>query len=197
MKMKEPGVTHPGGMSIPSLTEKAFCPYCGLAASRRMWEERIRRYCHNCNLPLYDNPVPAVCAVVSDRHKRLLLVQRKVAPQRGEWCLPGGFMEIDETPEAAALRELEEETGLSGTVEGLIGLKAAPNRIYHTVLVMGYRVTPLNDAIRPGDDAMAVRWFPYQELPPVAFGSHREFIETIIANDFEAAQPTTPDIRRE
>ena len=119
MNMKEQGVTHSGEMSLPSLMEKAYCPYCGLAATRRMWEERIRRYCHNCNLPLYDNPVPAVCAVVSDQRKRLLLVQRKVAPQRGEWCLPGGFMELDETPEAAALRELAEETGLSGTVEGL------------------------------------------------------------------------------
>lgn len=96
-------------------------------------------------------------------------------------------MELDETPEAAALRELAEETGLSGAVQGLIGLKAAPNRIYHTVLVMGYRVTPLSEQIHAGDDAMAVRWFPYQKLPPIAFGSHREFIQTVIANDFNAA----------
>jgi ADP-ribose pyrophosphatase YjhB (NUDIX family) len=73
----------------------------------------------------------------------VLLVQRKVAPRRGEWCLPGGFMELEETPEAAVLRELLEETGLTGQVTGLIGLKAAPNRIYHTVLVAGYRVAPL------------------------------------------------------
>ena len=197
MKMKEEGGDHSGEIIIPSLQEKAYCPYCGSAATRRMWEERIRRYCHNCNLPLYDNPVPAVCAVVSDREKRLLLVQRKVAPQRGEWCLPGGFMELDETPEAAALRELGEEAGLPGRVEGLIGLKAAPNRIYHTVLVMGYRVTPLGDAICPGDDAMAVRWFPYQQLPPIAFGSHREFITTVIASDFKAGQPTTPEFSRD
>ena len=94
-------------------------------------------------------------------------------------------MELGETPEAAALRELLEETGLSGAVEGLIGLRAAPNRIYHTVLVLGYRVTPLSEEIHAGDDAMAVCWFPYQKLPPIAFGSHRAFIKSIIANGLE------------
>jgi ADP-ribose pyrophosphatase YjhB (NUDIX family) len=111
-----------------------------------------------------------------------LLVQRKVAPRRGEWCLPGGFMELGETPETATLRELMEETGLTGKVEGLIGLQAAPNRIYHTVLVAGYRVTPLNAAIHAGDDAMAVHWFHCQKLPPIAFGSHRAFIQCVMDN---------------
>lgn len=94
-------------------------------------------------------------------------------------------MELDETPEAAALRELMEETSMAGAVEGLIGLKAAPNRIYHTVLVVGYRVRPLSEQIRAGDDAMAVRWFPYQKLPPIAFGSHRAFIKTTIVNGLD------------
>jgi 8-oxo-dGTP diphosphatase len=122
---------------------------------------------------------------VLDRHDRLLLVQRKVAPRIGEWCLPGGFMELDETPEAAALRELLEETGLTGRVEGLIGLKAAPNRIYQTVLVAGYRVAPLGEQIHAGDDAMAVHWFSNQELPPIAFGSHRAFANSVIGNRLE------------
>jgi ADP-ribose pyrophosphatase YjhB (NUDIX family) len=139
----------------------------------------LRRYCQKCRLPIYDNPVPAVCAVVT-RGDRVLLVQRKVVPRRGEWCLPGGFMELGETPEAAVLRELSEETGLGGEVTGLIGLKSTPNRIYHTVLVAGYRVTPSSAEARPGDDAKAVGWFRRPDLPPVAFGSHREFIQTVM-----------------
>ena len=91
-------------------------------------------------------------------------------------------MELDETPETAVLRELLEETGLAGQVTGLIGLKAAPNRIYHTVLVAGYRVAPLSAAIHAGDDAMAVRWFHRQEMPPIAFGSHRAFIRCALNN---------------
>ena len=94
-------------------------------------------------------------------------------------------MELDETPEAATLRELFEETGLTGRIEGLIGLQAAPNRIYHTVLVAGYRVKPLSEEIHAGDDAMAVRWFSYRELPPIAFGSHRAFIKSVIDKRLE------------
>jgi len=91
-------------------------------------------------------------------------------------------MELDETPEDAVLRELREETHLAGAVAGLIGLKATPNRIYRTVLVVGYRVTPLSEQIHAGDDAMAVRWYPSQKLPPIAFGSHREFIIDALDN---------------
>jgi len=171
-----------GGLSDaalqPGLEAKTYCPFCGRPADKLEWEGLPRRYCHRCRLPLYDNPVPAVCAVVCDGDHRVLLVQRKIPPRRGEWCLPGGFMELGETPEAAVLRELAEETGLRGAVDQLLGLKATPNRIYHTVLVAGYRVTPLNRQLKAGDDAMAVRWFRLQELPPIAFESHRLFIQT-------------------
>ncbi len=163
--------------SEPGLTEKIFCPYCGGPSNRREWEGMNRRYCQTCDLPLYDNPIPAVCALVTDRQGRILLVQRKVEPKKGEWCLPGGFMELGETPEAAALRELTEETGLLGEIVGLIGLRATPNRLYHTVLVVGYRVKALSDNLHPGDDALAVRWFDGAALPPIAFGSHQEFIK--------------------
>jgi ADP-ribose pyrophosphatase YjhB (NUDIX family) len=87
-------------------------------------------------------------------------------------------MELGETPEAAALRELLEETGLKGKVAGLLGLQATPNRIYQTVLVAGYRVIPSGDKIEAGDDALAVGWFAPHVLPPIAFRSHRTFIRT-------------------
>jgi ADP-ribose pyrophosphatase YjhB (NUDIX family) len=93
-------------------------------------------------------------------------------------------MELGETPESAVLRELAEETGLAGDIAGLLGLKAAPNRIYQTVLVAGYRVTPMGGRIEAGDDAMAVDWFPPPTLPPIAFGSHRAFIEMATAGAY-------------
>ena len=172
-----------GGLSdascFPSVNDKAYCPYCGNPVAELEWEGRWRRYCHHCRLPLYDNPVPAVCAVVCDKDRHILLVQRKIPPRKGEWCLPGGFMELGETPEAAVLRELAEETGLRGKVAGLLGLQATPNRLYRTVLVAGYRVIPLSEKIDAGDDAMAVGWFAPPTLPPIAFGSHRTFIRTV------------------
>ena len=173
---------------LPSLDARTYCPFCGKPVDKLEWEGMLRRYCHHCRLPLYDNPVPAVCAVVPDEDGRILLVQRKIPPRKGEWCLPGGFMELGETPEAAVLRELSEETGLKGKVTGLLGLQAAPNRIYQTVLVAGYRVIPLGGKIDAGDDAMAVGWFVPHTLPPIAFGSHRTFIQSV-AGDIRQLGP--------
>lgn len=171
------------------LEAKRYCPFCGMLAERRDWEGMRRRYCRHCRLPIYDNPVPAVCAVLCDDRDRALLVRRGTPPRKGEWCLPGGFMELGETPEAAVLRELREETGLIGASTRLIGLKATPNRIYHTVLVAGYRVTAWRGALRPGDDAMAVDWFPRRALPPIAFGSHREFLKRLAPEETVETPP--------
>ncbi len=173
--------------NFPGLDAKTHCPFCGNPVDERVWEGRRRRYCRHCRLPLYENPVPAVCAVVCDEARRILLVQRRIPPRQGEWCLPGGFMELGETPEEAVLRELAEETGLRGKVAGLLGLEATPNRIYRTVLVAGYRVIPLNEGIKAGDDAMAVDWFAPRTLPPIAFGSHRIFIRTVVGEDMPPA----------
>jgi 8-oxo-dGTP diphosphatase len=118
--------------------------------------------------------------VVIDADGRVLLVRRSVAPRIGEWCLPGGFMELGETPEAAALRELSEETGLSGTIDRLLGVVAAPNAIYDTVLMLGYIVKQFGGRPRPDDDADAIEWFDPSDLPPVAFESHRHFIRSAL-----------------
>jgi len=66
--------------------------------------------------------------VVFDRAGRLLLVKRGHAPFKGRHALPGGFVEIGETVEAAALRELMEETGLAGKIVRLIGIYSDPKR---------------------------------------------------------------------
>jgi len=59
--------------------------------------------CERCGEPIYENPVPATAVVVIDKTESLVLVKRGVDPKKGYWCLPGGFMEIGETPEQEAL----------------------------------------------------------------------------------------------
>ena len=155
---------------------KRFCPFCAGPLRQRFYEGRQRLYCNSCQDAIYENPVPASCLVVVDHRDRVLLVKRGVAPKAGWWCLPGGFMELGETPEAAALRELEEETGLTGRIDGLMGVMATPNKQYHNVLMVAFRVRRYQGAPRPGDDATAVAWFSRHELPPIAFTSHTHFI---------------------
>ena len=160
---------------------KRYCPYCGTGLVEKFCEGALRRYCCRCNEPIYENPLPATCMVVVDTEDRVLLVKRSVAPQKGFWCLPGGFIELGETPEKAALRELKEETGLAGRIDMLLGVSANPSALYHTVLMVGYLVKCHSGNLIAGDDANDAAYFHYNELPEIAFESHASFIRMYYA----------------
>lgn len=160
---------------------KRYCLYCGEPFARKMVEGRLRLFCARCNEPHYENPTPASCLVVIDNQDRLLLVKRSVPPLIGHWCLPGGFIEIDESPETAALRELREETGVTGRIERLLGVTSSFSAQYDSVLIVGYLVTSATGELKPGDDASEVAYFPRDALPEIAFESHRRFIRDYYA----------------
>ena len=163
------------------MRRKRYCPYCGTGLVEKFCEGALRRYCRRCNEPIYENPLPATCMVVVDNKDRVLLVKRSVAPQKGFWCLPGGFMELGETPEKAALRELKEETGLAGRIDMLLGVSANPSALYHTVLMVGYLVKRYSGNLIAGDDADDTAYFQFNELPEIAFESHASFIRMYYA----------------
>lgn len=159
---------------------KRYCHYCGGKLRRKFVDGHDRLFCGGCRQPIYENPIPATCVVVTAERSRLLLVKRSVEPKMGWWCLPGGFMELGETPRGAALRELLEETGLQGRIDRLIGVCADDSPQYDTVLMVGYLAGPEGGALAAGDDAEQVRWFSFNQIPPIAFSSHRYFIEKIL-----------------
>ena len=105
----------------------------------------------------------------------LLLIQRKHAPCKGQWALPGGFIEENEGLEAAALRELAEETSLEpGSVPVLqVGAFGEPGRDPrgHTITVCYAALVPAarRADVRAADDAADAKFFPVAELPPLAF----------------------------
>ena len=158
------------------MRKKTNCHYCGTGLIEKFCEGALRLFCNRCKEPIYENPLPATCLVVVDSKDRVLLVKRSVEPKKGFWCLPGGFMELGETPEQAALRELKEETGLAGRIEMLLGVYANPSVIYHTVLMVGYLVKSYSGTLIAGDDAMDAAFFNYDRLPEIAFESHINFI---------------------
>ncbi|WP_136360722.1 NUDIX hydrolase [Desulfatibacillum aliphaticivorans] len=164
-----------------SMVKKAFCRFCGSLLGEKHVEGRLRLHCDECGLTNYQNPVPASALVVVDSRGRLLLVKRNVEPKIGMWCLPGGFMEIGEQPEECALRELAEETALKGRIEGLLGLTSSSNSDYGTVLLMGYLVREYSGEPAPGDDAQEVAFFPPDDLPEIAFDSHKRFVRIYLA----------------
>ena len=155
---------------------KRFCHFCASPLQNRHVEGRMRLYCPRCRLPIYENPVPAACVVLIDDHHRLLLVKRRIAPKQGMWCLPGGFVECGETPEQAAVRELQEETGLTGRINTLIGVTSSPGTLYKSILIIAYLVTCFSGSAMAGDDASEVGFFDNDHLPDIAFESHQSFI---------------------
>ena len=142
-------------------------------------------HCSGCNSIIYENPLPATCVVVSFPPDRILMVKRSIEPKLGQWCLPGGFIELDETPAEGALRELKEETGLTGNQPHLLGVTVTPGTIYKSILMVGYLVTDVQGDPHAGDDASEVGLFSLAGLPPVAFSSHAQFIRQFTDSRFK------------
>ncbi|MCU0638934.1 MAG: NUDIX domain-containing protein [Candidatus Krumholzibacteria bacterium] len=154
-----------------------YCPFCGRELSKMMDEGRERIFCVPEKRFIYDNPVPASTAVVFDDKGRILLVLRNREPGSGRWALPGGFIEIGESPAAAAARELEEETGVRGCDPVLVDVIHEESEFYGTSLVItGYRFEKSSGAPVAGDDADDAAFFELDALPPLAFRSHELLI---------------------
>ncbi len=163
------------------MRKKAYCPFCGNRLTEKLMEGKKRLFCKGCALPVYENPIPATCLVAVDKEERLLLVKRSVDPKKGFWCLPGGFMELQELPEEAALREFKEETGLTGRIDMLLGVTANHSEAYDTVLMIGFLIRNFEGVPAAGDDAEDIKWFAPDSLPEIAFESHRRFIRIYYA----------------
>jgi len=160
----------------------SYCPACGSVVEQRMLDKREREVCPECGWTGYENPLPSVAAFVKRRNGKILLVKRGVEPGRGLWALPSGFIEIDETPETACLRELEEETGLKGKIERLIGVYSQESLMYKNVLIIGYEVKAEGEP-NPGSDSEEAVFFHPLGLPTIAFSSHRKIIEEGVSTE--------------
>jgi len=153
---------------------KKYCTWCGKPLTTKTEDGRTRLYCEAEERFLYENPVPASTAVLFDDEGRILLVLRNREPGAGEWSLPGGFVENGESPEDAAKRELLEETGLTAYGPALIDVIYQESVFYGTcLLIIGYSFEGFSGDITAGDDADDARFFPVDELPPLAFESHK------------------------
>ena len=135
---------------------------------------------------VYKYPRPAVtadCVVITkEAEPKVLLIQRGEEPFKGAWAFPGGFMEIDETTEQCAIRELEEETGLVVTDIHQIGAYSKVDRDPRgrTITVAYLSIIDAPAEVRGQDDAAKAQWFPLSELPTLAF-DHADIMEDAIA----------------
>jgi 8-oxo-dGTP diphosphatase len=113
---------------------------------------------------------------------KVLLIQRKNEPFKGDWAFPGGFVDMDETAVAAARRELAEETGVAAPELTFLGYFDAIDRDpRERTLALAFlgKAASSRLALTAGDDAAATRWFRIDDLPPLAF-DHADIMDAAL-----------------
>jgi ADP-ribose pyrophosphatase YjhB (NUDIX family) len=154
-------------VSADPRSEPSFCPRCGAG----VWETRVPRQddkprpcCVGCGYVHYVGPVLAAGLILQDG-ERYCLVRRAHDPGKGKWSFPGGFVDIDERAEDAALREAREETGCEAEIDELIGIynSTGPGGKRVAIAVFAGRVTSHGSAI--SEEVAAIEWFVPAEIP--------------------------------
>lgn len=167
-----------------------YCPTCGTPTTPKQAEGRERDYCPACKRLLYDNAKPCAGALVVDERGRLLLGKRAISPFLGLWDIPGGFLEADEHPEAGAVREVFEETGLRVELSGLLGVWMDTYRagddpaLWHHSLNFYYLARPIGGGLTANAESSETRFFAREELPPltaIAYDNGRAALQAWLA----------------
>lgn len=141
----------------------------------------------------YDYPMASVTADMGvlrkaedDGKYEILLIKRKNEPYKDCWALPGGFMEMNETLEKCAIRELKEETGIevdgAEFIDLLDGVERDPRGRVISAVFKSY--APAGAVAVANDDAKEIGWFKNGQLPPLAF-DHKWAITKIFMTIWE------------
>jgi len=156
-----------------------FCPLCGYRLRGRQVDGRKRSICQKCGWVHYENPLPVVVCAVKNKKNKILIAKRNLRPGIGKWALPGGFVESNETPEIACLRELEEETGLKGKIKRLAGVYLQKARHYGSLLIIGYEVSISKNNLSLNSELKEAGFFRKKDFPVIPFSSHRKIIKSV------------------
>jgi len=154
-----------------------YCPRCSSELVKKRIDHNLRKVCPVCGFVLYRNPA-AAAGVIIQKEGKILLVKRKFNPYKGDWSLPAGFIEYEESPERCALREVKEETNLKVKLTGLFRVYSGSDDPRTRAILIVYLGEILGGEPIPGDDASELKFFSEKNIPSsIAFQSHRQALK--------------------
>jgi len=162
-----------------------YCPLCANPLAPKADGQRERLSCPACGYIYYHNPVPAAGGVIL-RDGKVCLVRRSVQPRLGDWTLPAGFIEYDESPRACAEREIAEETGLAVKTDDVLGVyDGFDDPRHHAVLIVYHMHEITKKTLIAGDDADRAEFFAAADIPDnIAFRAHRQALHDLFGDDY-------------
>ena len=154
-----------------------FCINCGSPLIPRVVEGREVEACPNDDYVLWRDPKVAA-AVIVETDRGIVLGRRAIEPGRGLWCLPGGFVNHDEEPAAAAVRECMEEIGAAVELTELLGTYHVAKTAASSIIGIAYRGRLDSPSVmRAGPEMLELGVFRPDALPAIAFPSHLEVLQ--------------------
>jgi 8-oxo-dGTP diphosphatase len=165
-----------------------FCVNCGSPLVVKTIEGRELEVCPNDSSILWHDPKVAA-AVVVEHDGGIVLGRRSIEPGYGLWCLPGGFVNDDEDPAGAAVRECKEEINAEVELTGLLGVYHIPKTTASSIIGIAYRGRVAEGAaISAGPEMLEVRVFAPDSLPEIAFPSHRVVLDAYLTSPARGAE---------
>jgi 8-oxo-dGTP diphosphatase len=158
------------------------CRRCGAATVSRMTDGRQRPVCPACGAVTYLDPRLAVTVVIlrDVDGRRSVLLGRRAAHTRnpGGWSFPAGFVDRGEEVEAAARREVLEETGLEATLGPLLGVWSEEG---HDTVLLAWLATGATGTPVARTDLTSLAWHPVDDPPAMAFAHDGEILARALA----------------
>jgi len=156
-----------------------FCPGCRAKLVKGEVDGKLVLKCSCCTFVHWNNPIPVVVVVIPTADGRYVLIRRGMPPAVGAVACVAGFVDANETPEQAAVREAKEEASLDIEIDRFLGTRMPPNVNQHLHFFLAKPVTaqPVK-----GSDAAEVLVKAPAEIPfaEIKFSTHREMLESVI-----------------